>query len=630
MSKFKNLYQKIKERKIRKWLAIYVSTSLTVIGVLQLFSSRYKFPSYVFDVPLVFIIFGFFTTIVLAWHHGKTGIQKIKLREIIIYCCFFIGAVSVVIFYVGFPFGQKTEIIAEAKSIAVLPFQNMSDLKEDEYFSDGVTEDILTHLSKISGLKVISRTSVMKYKNHNKNLREIGRELGVETILEGSIRRSGNRVRIVGQLINAETDVHIWSESYDRELKDIFSIQSEIAEKIASALQANLLPLEKELIETNSTSNTEAYTFYLKGRHHYYNYNNEDNDRAINLFKKALAVDSNYALALAGLADAYNQRVLKYNYNADWYDSALTISKKSVKINPNLPEGYKAVALSYDNLGEKELALVNYEKAIKLNPNFVTAILNYGQNKLSSGKLDEALYWLRRANTLEPDNIWVIVSNGIVYKILGCNDLAIKWVKKAVALDPENTYTLMMLGEFNLYAGNFSEAKKHIDQSLTVNNKFVLGWYQKSQVETVTGNYESAKKSIDSLINLTNAANPEYYYAYVLLKLNKKNEAMKILTQQKNEYIQYLKDYPAVASTVDYIALAEIYAILNEKENAFNLWEDAIKRGWLDIRRNILYPYFENLREEPEYHRLVNVMQNKINSIKSLIKENYPEYEICD
>lgn len=630
MSIFTNLFQEIKDRKIRKWLAIYTSTGLTIIGVLQLFSSRYQFPSYVFDVPLVFLVFGLFTTIVLAWHHGKTGMQKIKLREIILYAAFFVGALAVTVFYVGFPFSQDVEITVAAKSIAVLPFQNMSDSKEDEYFSDGVTEDILTHLSKISGLKVISRTSVMKYKNHYKNIREIGKELGVETILEGSIRRSGNRVRIVGQLIDATSDVHIWSETYDRELKDIFSIQSEIAEKIAVALRTNLLPLEKEIIETNSTINTEAYTFYLKGRHHYYNYNNEDNDKAINMFKKALDIDSNYALALAGLADAYNQRVLKYDYSKDWYDSALVFSKKSLSINPNLPEGYKAVALTYDNLGEKELAIINYERAIKLNPNFVSAILNYGQNKLFAGKLDEALYWLRRANTLEPDNIWVIISNGIVYKILGCNTLAIQWGKKAVALDSENTFTLMMLGEFYLYAGNFNEAKKYIDQSITINDKFVLGWYLNGQMEAVKGNFESAKKSMDTVIKLTNSTNPEYYYAHALLKLNKKNEAMKILADQKKEYIEYLKEYPVASSNADYIALAEIYSILNEKENAFKLWETAINKGWLDIRRNTLFPYFENLREEPEYQRLLNVMQTKINSLKSEIKEKYPEYEICN
>ncbi|MEO8232827.1 MAG: tetratricopeptide repeat protein [Ignavibacteriota bacterium] len=630
MSLHTKLFQEVKDRKVRKWLAIYTSTALTIIGVLQLFSLRYKLPSYLFDIPLIFLVFGLFSTIVLAWNHGKEDKQKVKLSEIIIHSTFFVGALVVIALYILFPSNPKVEISIGSRSIAVLPFQNMSDSKEDEYFSDGVTEDILTHLSKISGLKVISRTSVMKYKNQDKNIREIGKELGVETILEGSVRRSGNRVRIVAQLINAYSDIHIWAETYDRELKDIFSIQSEIAEKIAAALQTNLLPLEKKLIKTNSTINTDAYAFYLKGRQNYYNYNNEDNDRAINMFKKALNIDSNYALALAGLADAYNQRVLKYGYSEDWYDSALVFSKKSLSINPNLSEGYKAVALTYDNLGEKELASFNYEKAIKLNPNFVSAMLNYGQIKLSSGKLDEALFWLRRANLLEPDNIWVMISSGIVYKILGCNSLAIQWGKKAVAMDSENAFALLMLGEFYLNAENFNEAKKYIDQSLAMNNKFTVAWYISGQLEAVKGNYELAKKDIDSLIKLTDTKNPEYYYAHTLLKLNKKDEAMKILAAQKKEYIESLAEHPMASSSMDYISLAEIYAILNEKENAFKLWEEAINKGWRDMKRITLFPYFENLREEPKYHQLLNVMQTKINSLKSVIKEKYPEYKICN
>lgn len=629
MPLIKNFLQEVKERKVRKWIAIYTSTALTIIGVLHLFSLRYKFPSYIFDIPLVFLLFGFLTTAVLAWHHGKEGLQKIKIREIIIYSIFFSGAILVIIFFVELPFNE-VKIQIETNSIAVLPFKNLSDSKEDEYFSDGVTEDILTNLSKISGLKVISRTSVMKYKNVEKNIREIGKELGVETILEGSIRRSGDRVRIVGQLIDASSDAHIWSETYDREMKDIFAIQSEIAEKIAAALQATLLPLEKEMIETEATSNIDAYTFYLKGRHYYYNYNNEDNDKAIDMFNKALAIDSNYALAYAGLADAYNQRVFKYWYPEEWYDSALVLSKRAVKINPNLSEGYKALALSYDSMGEKQLAIINYERAIRLNPNFASAILNYGLIKSNQGKLDEALYWFRRAVSLEPDNIWVTISIGNVYKYLMCDSLAIYWSQKAVSLDSENSFILMLASDIHLSAGRFDEAKKHVGNSIASDSSAHLAWYFKSQIETVLGNYKLAKESMDYNLKLTQSSNPEYFYAFTLLKLNEKDKAMKILDAQKEEYVEYLREYPKSATTMDYNAFAEIYAILNAKENAFKLWEEAINKGWLDIRRNTLYPYFENLRGEPEYYRLLNKMQKKIEALKSTIRNKYPEYEICN
>ena len=561
--------------------------------------------------------------------HGKEGPQRVSFTEIIFHSVIFVLLGTAFEIFIISPSGEAP-VEMQANSVAVLPFENMSDSKEDEYFSDGVTEDILTDLSKISRLKVISRTSVMKYKNTNKSIREIGKELGAETILEGSVRRSGNKVRVVGQLIDAVHDAHIWSGTYDRDLKDIFSIQSEIAEKIAASLQTKLLPLEKELIETKNTTDIDAYTYYLKGRDYYYNYTDEDNNKAIDMFKKALTIDSTYALALAGLADAYNQRVIKYWYSNDWYDSALALSKKALKINPNLAEGYKAVGLTYDNLGEKELALTNYENAIKLNPNFASAILNYGQIKLNTGNYDEALYWFRRANTLQPDDIWAIISLGNVYKFLLCDSLAIQWGKKAVSLDPENNYALIILADLYLNTGNFNEAKKCINKSIAIDDKWILSWFYNSLAETVLGNYELAKEYMDNYMKLAKATNPEYFYGYTLLKLNKKKEAMKILEDQKNDYIEYLNDHPNIASPMDYNALAAIYAILNEKDKAFEAWGKAIEQGWLDIRRDTSFPYFENLKGDPRYDKLLNLMQTKIDSLKSIIKKKYPQYEVCN
>jgi len=192
---------------------------------------------------------------------------------------------------------------AERKSIAVLPFKNMVPDPENEWFSDGITEDIITQLSKIGDLKVISRTSIMLYKDSKKNLREIGEELGVATILEGSVRRADNRVRIVSQLVDARTDGHIWAETYDREMKDIFDIQSDVAQKIAMALKAKLSPEEKQRIEQKPTDNLEAYDYYLQGREYAErSYEKKDLEISIELFEKAVRADPNFAEAYASLA----------------------------------------------------------------------------------------------------------------------------------------------------------------------------------------------------------------------------------------------------------------------------------------------------------------------------------------
>lgn len=225
----KNFVGEIKTRKIKKWLAIHLSTSLTLIGAVNLLSNRYGIPSYIFDSIFILAICALPITLVLAWFHGTEQLRAFRAGEIVFY--------SIIIFLAGlilyrliFTKMEKTIDVVE-KSIAVLPFQNFSDSKDDEYFSDGITDDILTQLSKVRALKVISRTSVMKYKNTQKTAPEIAKELGVESILEASVRRSGSRIRIVGQLIDAVNDKHIWAEKYDRQLKDIFTIQSEVAEK---------------------------------------------------------------------------------------------------------------------------------------------------------------------------------------------------------------------------------------------------------------------------------------------------------------------------------------------------------------------------------------------------------------
>lgn len=195
----------------------------------------------------------------------------------------------------------------DRKSIAVLPFENLSPDPENAFFADGMTEDILTQLAKIRDLKVISRSSVMRYKGTQKPIRAIAQELGVATVLEGSVRRAGNRVRIVSELIDARNDQHLWADTYDRDLKDVFAIQSEVAQQIAGALRATLSPAERQLIERSPTENLAAYDQYMKGRELYYHYRKADNESAVQAIQKALKLDPNFALPYAGLGDAYAQ-----------------------------------------------------------------------------------------------------------------------------------------------------------------------------------------------------------------------------------------------------------------------------------------------------------------------------------
>ena len=235
------------------------------------------------------------------------------------------------------------------KSIAVLPFENLGQDEKDEYFADGMTEDILTELSKIKDLLVISRTTVMKYKNTNKSLKEIGKELGVANILEGSIRRVGGRVRITGQLIKASSDQHLWAEKYDRDIKDIFAVQDEVANAIANALRIELSDEEAMMISCQ-TESIEAYDYYIKGRQLSYSYENKNRVAAINLYKKAIEIDPQYALPYAGISRVRMSQRTMQGMDLEFASMALKEAeenaKKAVALGANEAEAHFALGFS--------------------------------------------------------------------------------------------------------------------------------------------------------------------------------------------------------------------------------------------------------------------------------------------
>lgn len=622
----KNFIQEIKDRKIRKWLTIYISTAITTIGVIHLLSLRYKLPDYIFDTVFFTLLYGVAGTAIFAWFHGKEGRQKVKWTEIVLQSILAVFLFTTLFFTLDFDSTSKEKL--DRKIVAVLPFSNFNETSETEFFADGMTDDVLTQLSKISDLNVISRTSVMKYKKSGKSIAEISRELGAGTILEGSVRTSGNKIRIVGQLIDANNDVHMWSETYDRELNDVFEIQTDIAERIAAALQAKLSPLEKELIENKSTTNFDAYTFYSKGRNHYYSYTQEENETAIELFKKALEVDSNYALALAGLSDAMSQKVTKYWESKVYLDSALILAKKAVQKNHNLADGYKALGSVYQSKGEIDLAISNYKRAIELNPNYWSALLNYGQLKMFYGSYDEALYWIRRAHILSPGDIFGVLSVSMVYSSLNCIQTAIKWAHKAVELEPTHTFANSFLGDLYLSSGDFVNAKKYFKASVVIDSNWVFGWFVGARLETVLGNNKKAKEYFDNYMKITDAS-PEYYYAYVLQNLSDKDSAKSIINYEIEDYTEYFQTQSRF-EIFNFMAFAEIYAINGDVENSFKWWRKAINNGYTDINRVRTYPYFNQLRNRPQYDILLNKMQVKIDSFKTEVKNNFPEYAECD
>src|SRR5438309_10672946 len=349
-------FEEVKRRKVYRVAVAYV---VAAGGIIQLASAAFpawELPNWSLRLVIVLLLIGFPIALILAWAFDVTS-QGIKatpevaapgshLRRNII---MLVATGIIISAAAGFFLLPRASARKIDKSIAVLPFENLSDDKENAYFADGVQDDILTNLSKIGDLKVISRTSVMSYRGQARNVREIGKALGVSNVLEGSVRRFGNKVRVNVQLIDATNDEHIWAEDYDGDLTDVFAIQTDLAQKIASALQAKLSPNEKARIDRRPTQNPDAYLLFVQA-HDYANRMEMFHDTSLKaepLFEQAIKLDPNFALAFAGLS-----RVESWLYHASdpvpaRREKARLNTDEALRLQPDLPEAHLALGFSY-------------------------------------------------------------------------------------------------------------------------------------------------------------------------------------------------------------------------------------------------------------------------------------------
>ena len=345
-------------------------------------------------------------------------------------------------------------------SLAVLPLANLSGDPEQEYFADGMTEELITDLSKIGSLKVISRTSVMQYKDARKPLREIGRELGVEGVIEGSVRRVGDRVRITAQLIYAPSDTHLWAESYDRDLHDVLKLQGEVAQVIANEVNAKVTPQEQARLAGKQAIDPEAHQAYLKGRYYWNKRTKEGLREAIGYFQQAVDKEPNYALAYTGLADSYV--VLGLYSNAPWqetYRQAKAAVTKALEIDDNLAEAHAALAVI--RAGEQwDLggALAEFARAIQLNPNYATGHQWYAEYLICLGDADQAIAEIRRAQVLDPLSLVVSSTSGnILFQARRYED-AIAQAQRTLEMDANFYPAHQLLADVYEQRGMFEEA----------------------------------------------------------------------------------------------------------------------------------------------------------------------------
>ncbi len=360
----------------------------------------------------------------------------------------------------------KQSSVGREHFLAVLPFKNMNEKGEGDYFSDGITEDVIMHLSRVNRFRVTSRTSIMPYKNSEKSLQDIGRELGVQYVLEGSVRRVGDRIRIVAQLIDAAIDAHIWSETYDQDYTNILSIQTDVAKKIAKALQPSLTPTETQRIESPPTENLEAYELYMKGRYQWNKRMPAALHKSVTYFQEAIRQDSTFTIAYAGLADAY---ILLGDYTElrpeDAFAKAKAMAQKAIRLDPDLPEAHTSLGyaiMHYD--WDWEAASKEFERAIQLSPNSAQAHSWYALLQAVRGKNDEAIRLINKAQELDPFSAVIRTDAGLVLYLLRKYEMAKEQCRKAMELDPMFGAAYMLDGALKEQTGRNAEAIERYSQ----------------------------------------------------------------------------------------------------------------------------------------------------------------------
>jgi len=453
------LFKELKRRNVIRVAIAYAIVGWLLVEVASVVLPTLLLPDWTLRILVFFVILGFPLALIFAWAYELTpeGIKKEKevdrSRSVtrqtsrkLDFIIIAVMAIAIAYFladkfvWVGEEPATTIAVSEERPSIAVLPFANRSAKEEDAFFVDGIHDDLLSHISKIGSIKIISRTSVLQYRDTTKTIPQIAEELGVTTMLEGGVQRAGEHVRINVQLIDAQTDEHLWSETYDRQLSaaNIFAIQTEVATAIAEALQATLSPEEQDRLKAVPTENLAALEAYFHGKQRMATRTSVGYINAVDLFQRAIELDPDFALAYVSLADTYTLQALYAGFPQEEMSarSELVINK-ALELDDQLGEVYATLGLFQDQQ-KRDLAAAEtaYKRALELNPNYATAHHWYSLLLNNLGRSKEALARIRKAQELDPLSAIINQSVGNVLGNLGRFDEALAQYEKVIEIDP--------------------------------------------------------------------------------------------------------------------------------------------------------------------------------------------------
>jgi adenylate cyclase len=553
-NKFNQFWKELKRRRVISVIPVYAVAAFVVLQLADMIKEPLHLPPWTMPLLIIFLSVGFIVAVILAWAYDITpkGIEKTESKEKVI--------------------EQKEDLlfldnpVLYDKSIVVLPFENISSDPDQGYFCDGITEEIINTLTHIERLKVIARTTSFAFKNKYEDVRRIGKELGVETILEGSLRKSGDMLRITAQLIRVSDGSHIWSEKFDREMKDIFEIQDEISLAIAEELKIQLFDEERMQILKSYTQNLKAYNYYLKGRFYWNNNRTKEGiEKTIEYFKQAIETDPDYALAYGELANAY---VVLADWGYIQPKKAVPMIKelliKSLELDNTLAENHSSLFYSYALFEWNwQKAEMESRKAFELNPKSPVVHHFYALVQANLGHFKNAIEHNNRARELDPLSLIFNFAYGLILYMSHQYDDAIKQFRKTLVID--NSFTPAY------FWTSFSYLQKGLyEETIEEYQNFLLR-------DTITEKYVPV---IDDIFKKSGIEGFLHWLVDEGIRLNKEI---------------YNQPY----------YLAVCYALLNNKEMAFDWLGEACEQRVSRLAGIKVDPGFDNLRDDPRFSVLL-------------------------
>ncbi len=551
-NKIARFWQELKRRKVIQVIIVYATAAFVILELVDIITEPLRLPEWTVAFIIVLLCVGFIIAVILSWIYdvGPEGVKKTESIEVakeqeppsvpvkkrvkvsgVIIAVLIVAVLIVVAVILAYPKifrKDKFEGIRDPDgkiSIAVLPFVDMSPNKDQEYFCEGMAEEIINALSHITDLRVVARTSAFSFKGKNMDIREIGKKLNVEAILEGSVRKSGDNLRVTAQLINIEDGYHLWSEKYERKLEDVFAIQDEISLAIVDKLKVKLLSSEKNELVKRYTENKEAYTLFLKGRYYWNRRSEVGFSEAFGFFERAIEIDPDYALAYAGMADCYCMLSIHLARPEPFIRKGRIAAEKALSIDETLAEahaslGFIKLTYDWDWLGSER----SFKQAIHLNPRYPTANNWYAVLLSILDRHDEAIYYMMQAWEYDPGSPIINRDLAVIYAWAGEYQKALNQLLFTIDMDPGFAPAYFFMGNVYFWMKEYDLAIEYYKKVREMTGEFfdIIGVMSFAYAKL--GNYEAAIGELNRLDSLAKTQEDTRAFEYSLVYAGLKNK----------------------------------------------------------------------------------------------------------